>query len=111
MASRRVNKVILVGYLRKDPSVRFLPNGEPVADIVVATLDRWRDPSGQRKQRAKSHHVVCFRGLARIAGGFMRKGSKVYIAGSLRFRKWPREGIDQYTTEIVADEMQILDQS
>ena len=111
MASRGVNKVILVGNLGNDPESRFLPSGGAVTNITVATSETWKDKqSGQPQERTEWHRVVFFNRLAEIANEYLRKGSKVYLEGSLRTRKWQdKSGQDRYTTEIVAGEMQMLD--
>jgi len=110
MASRGVNKVILVGNLGQDPEVRYMPNGNAVANITVATSESWKDQQGQMQERTEWHRVVLFRRLAEIAGEYLRKGSKVYLEGKLQTRKWQdQSGQDRYTTEIVANEMQMLD--
>ena len=111
MATRGVNKVILVGNLGKDPEVRHLPNGNAVASFSLATSESWKDKdSGEKQERTEWHRVVCFNRLGEIVGQYVRKGSKLYIEGSLRTRKWQdQQGQDRYTTEIVASEMQMLD--
>ncbi|MFM2476083.1 single-stranded DNA-binding protein [Celerinatantimonas sp. MCCC 1A17872] len=110
MSSRGVNKVILVGNLGQDPEVRYMPNGNAVANVTVATSENWKDQQGQQQERTEWHRVVMFRRLAEIAGEYLRKGSKVYIEGKLQTRKWQdQQGQDRYTTEIVANEMQMLD--
>ena len=110
MASRGVNKVILVGNLGQDPEVRYMPNGNAVANITVATSETWKDQQGQQQERTEWHRVVMFRRLAEIAGEYLRKGSKVYLEGKLQTRKWQdNNGQDRYTTEVVAEEMQMLD--
>lgn len=111
MASRGVNKVILVGNLGQDPETRFMPSGGAVTNISVATSEQWKDKNtGQPQERTEWHRVVFFNRLAEIAGEYLKKGSKVYIEGSLRTRKWQgQDGQDRYTTEIVASEMQMLD--
>jgi len=111
MASRGVNKVILVGNLGNDPESRFLPSGGAVTNITVATSETWKDKqSGQPQERTEWHRIVFFNRLAEIANEYLRKGSKVYLEGSLRTRKWQdKSGQDRYTTEIVASEMQMLD--
>lgn len=105
-----VNKVILVGNLGKDPEVRYMPSGEAVTNVTVATTDTWKDKnSGEKKESTEWHRVVFFRKLAEIAGQYLKKGSQVYIEGSLKTRKWQdKDGQDRYTTEIVADTMQML---
>ncbi len=109
--ARGVNKVILIGNLGKDPEVRYMPSGGAVANVTVATSDSWKDKqTGERQERTEWHNVVFFNRLAEIVGEYLRKGSKVYIEGSLRTRKWQdKNGMDRYTTEIVASEMQMLD--
>nr|WP_010132166.1 single-stranded DNA-binding protein [Microbulbifer agarilyticus] len=112
MASRGVNKVILVGNLGGDPETRYMPSGGAVTNVTVATSETWKDKqSGQQQERTEWHRVVFFNRLAEIAGEYLRKGSKVYLEGSLRTRKWQdkNSGQDRYTTEIVASEMQMLD--
>ncbi|WP_318369661.1 single-stranded DNA-binding protein SSB1 [Enterobacter sp.] len=102
MASRGVNKVILVGNLGQDPEVRYMPNGGAVANITLATSESWRDKNtGETKEQTEWHRVVLFGKLAEIAGEYLRKGSQVYIEGSLRTRKWTdQSGQERYTTEI-----------
>ncbi|MBM3204357.1 single-stranded DNA-binding protein [Candidatus Woesearchaeota archaeon] len=111
MASRGINKVILVGNLGADPEVRYMPNGEAVTNIRIATSETWKDQqTGQQQERTEWHTVVFFRKLAEIAGQYLRKGGKVYVEGSLRTRKWQdKNGVERYTTEIVANDMQMLD--
>jgi single-strand DNA-binding protein len=105
-----VNKVILVGNLGKDPEMRYMPNGDAVANITLGTTDTWKDKTtGDKKEATEWHRIVCFRKLAEIAGQYLKKGSEVYVEGSLKTRKWQdKEGQDRYTTEIVADTMQML---
>ncbi|MBU3005079.1 single-stranded DNA-binding protein [Paraglaciecola arctica] len=104
MASKGVNKVILVGNLGKDPEVRYTPNGKAVANLTLATSESWKDQSGQMQEKTEWHRVSMFGKLAEIAGEYLRKGSQVYIEGKLQTRKWQnKEGQDQYTTEIVLD--------
>lgn len=111
MASRGVNKVILIGNIGQDPEVRYTPGGSAITNISVATSETWKDKqTNQPQERTEWHRVVFFNRLAEIAGEYLRKGSKVYIEGSLRTRKWQdQQGQDRYTTEIVANEMQMLD--
>lgn len=108
--ARGVNKVILVGNLGKDPESRYLASGTPVSNITIATSEGWKDKqSNEMKERTEWHNVVFFGKLAEIAGEYLKKGSQVYVEGSLRTRKWQdRDGNDRYTTEIVASEMQML---
>jgi single-strand DNA-binding protein len=109
--ARGVNKVILVGNLGGDPEVRYMPNGNAVTNVTIATSESWKDKqTGQQQERTEWHRVVFFNRLAEIAGEYMRKGGKVYVEGALRTRKWQdQSGADRYTTEIVASEMQLLD--
>ena len=109
--ARGVNKVILIGNVGGDPEVRYLPNGNAVANVTLATSDSWKDKqTGQMQERTEWHRVVFFNRLSEIAAEYLRKGSKVYVEGSLRTRKWQdQSGQDRYSTEIVAQEMQMLD--
>jgi single-strand DNA-binding protein len=109
--ARGINKVILVGNLGKDPEQKSMPNGNAVTNITVATSESWKDKqTGQQQERTEWHRIVFFNGLAEVAGQYLNKGSKVYIEGALRTRKWQDQtGNDRYTTEIVASEMQMLD--
>jgi len=108
--ARGINKVILVGNLGADPETRYMPSGKPVTNIRIATSEGWTDKqSGDKQERTEWHAVVLFEKLAEISAEYLRKGSQVYIEGSLRTRKWQdKEGKDRYTTEIVAREMQML---
>jgi single-strand DNA-binding protein len=104
-----VNKVILVGNLGRDPEVRYMPDGGAVTNISVATTDVWKDKGGEKQERTEWHRVVFFSKLAEIAGEYLKKGSQIYVEGRLQTRKWQdKEGQDRYTTEIVADRMQML---
>ncbi|WP_192459545.1 single-stranded DNA-binding protein [Musicola keenii] len=105
MASRGVNKVILLGHLGQDPEVRYMPNGGAVANITLATSESWRDKqTGEQKEKTEWHRVVLFGKLAEVAGEYLRKGSQVYIEGQLQTRKWQdQSGQDRYTTEIVVN--------
>jgi single-strand DNA-binding protein len=109
--ARGINKVILIGNLGKDPETRYLPSGGAVTNVTLATSESWQDKtSGEKKEKTEWHNVVFFNKLGEIAGQYLKKGSKVYVEGSLRTRKWQdKEGQDRYTTEIVANEMQMLD--
>ena len=111
MASRGVNKVILIGNLGADPEARYTAGGTAVTNIRLATSDSWRDKqTGDMQERTEWHRVVFFARLAEIAGEYLRKGSKVYVEGRLQTRKWQgQDGQDRYTTEIVGNEMQMLD--
>ena len=105
-----VNKVIIVGNLGKDPEMRSFPNGDQIANVTIATTDKWKDKQTGEAKEATEWHRVAFGGrLAEIVGQYLRKGSQVYVEGSLRTRKWTnKDGVDQYTTEIRADQMQML---
>jgi len=110
--TRGINKVILIGNLGNDPETRYMPSGGAVTNISVATSESWKDKqTGQQQERTEWHRVVFFNRLAEIAGEYLRKGSKVYIEGSLRTSKWQdkQSGQDRYSTEIIASEMQMLD--
>ncbi|SEP06330.1 single-stranded DNA-binding protein [Aquisalimonas asiatica] len=109
--ARGVNKVILIGNLGKDPEVRYSPSGAAVTNMTVATTDNWKDKqTGERQEKTEWHRVVFFGKLAEIAGEYLRKGAKVYIEGRLQTRKWQgQDGQDRYTTEIVGNDMQMLD--
>ena len=111
MAQRGINKVILVGNLGQDPETRFTQDSKAITNCSIATSESWKDKqTGQQQERTEWHRIVFFNRLGEIAGEYLKKGSKVYIEGSLRTRKWQnKEGQDQYTTEIVANEMQMLD--
>ena len=105
-----VNKVILVGNLGRDPEVRYTPEGSAICNVSIATTSNWKDKaSGERREETEWHRVVFYNRLAEIAGEYLRKGRPVYVEGRLKTRKWQnKEGVDQYTTEIVADQMQML---
>ncbi len=109
--ARGVNKVILIGNLGADPETRYMPSGGGVTNTRVATTETWRDKqSGERQERTEWHRVVFFNKLSDIASQYLRKGSRIYVEGSIRTRKWQgQDGQDRYTTEIVASEMQMLD--
>lgn len=109
--ARGVNKVIIVGNLGADPEVRFMPSGGSVTNIRVATSDGWKDKqTGEMQERTEWHRIVFFNRLAEIASEYLRKGSKVYVEGSLRTNKWQdQNGNERYTTEIIASSMQMLD--
>jgi single-strand DNA-binding protein len=108
--ARGINKVILVGNLGNDPETRYMPSGGAVTNISVATSESWKDKqSGEQKERTEWHRVAMFNRLAEVAAEYLRKGSQVYIEGKIRTRKWQdKDGQDRYTTEVVADEMQML---
>ena len=104
-----VNKVILVGNLGKDPEVKFMPNGEAVCNFSIATTENWKDKAGEKQEKTEWHNIVMYRKLAEIAGEYLKKGSAVYLEGSLQTRKWQtKEGQDRYTTEIICTQMQML---
>jgi len=104
-----LNKVMILGNLGRDPEVRYMPNGEAVANFSIATTDSWKDKDGNKQERTEWHNIVMYRKLAEIAGEYLKKGSPVYIEGKLQTRKWQtKEGQDRYTTEIIADSMQML---
>lgn len=105
-----VNKVILIGNLGRDPETRYMPNGEAVTNITIATTETWKDKaSGEKQEKTEWHRVTFYRRLAEIAGEYLKKGSQVYVEGRLETRKWQdKEGKDRYTTEIIADRMQML---
>ena len=111
MAKSGVNKVILIGNLGQDPEVRYMPSGGAVTNVSIATTESWKDKnSGQMQDKTEWHRVVFFNRLAEIVGEYLRKGSKVYVEGRLQTRKWQdQSGQDKYTTEIIANEMQMLD--
>jgi len=105
-----VNKVIIVGNLGRDPETRYMPNGEAVTNIAVATTESWKDKStGEKKEVTEWHRITFYRKLAEIAGQYLKKGSQVYVEGRLQTRKWTdKENVERYTTEIIADTMQML---
>ncbi len=103
-----VNKVILVGNLGRDPEVRYMPNGDAVCNFSIATTDNWKDKSGVRQEKTEWHNIVMYRRLAEIAGEYLKKGRPVYIEGSLQTRKWEKDGVTRYSTEIIANQMQML---
>lgn len=108
--ARSVNKVTLIGNLGNDPEMKALPSGNQVANLSIATTDSWRDRnSGEMQERTEWHRVVCFERLAEICGQYLRKGSRIYIEGSLRTRSWEQDGQKRYTTEIIGREMMMLD--
>jgi len=109
--ARGINKVILIGNLGADPEVRYMPQGGAVANLTVATSESWTDKAtNERKEQTEWHRVVIYQRLAEIAGEYLRKGSKVYLEGRLKTRKWQdQQGVERYTTEIIASELQMLD--
>jgi single-strand DNA-binding protein len=106
-----VNKVILIGNCGQDPDVRYMPNGNAVANVTLATSESWKDKNtGETQERTEWHRVVFFRRLAEVVGEYVKKGSKIYVEGKLQTRKWQdQSGQDRYMTEIIADQMQMLD--
>lgn len=109
MASRGVNKVILVGNLGNDPEVRYMPNGNAVANLSLATSESWKDQQGQMQERTEWHRLTMYRRLAEVAGEYLKKGSQIYVEGKLQTRKWQdQSGQERYTTEIIVDQMQML---
>lgn len=109
--ARGINKVILIGNTGNDPDVRYMPNGNAVATISLATTEGWKDKqTGEKQERTEWHRVVCYSRLGEIVKEYVRKGNKLYIEGSLRTRKWQdQQGVERYTTEIIASEIQMLD--
>ena len=104
-----VNKVILIGNLGRDPETRFMPSGDAICNISIATTDTWKDKNGEKQEKTEWHRVAFFGKLAEIAGEYLKKGSQVYVEGRLQTRKWQdKDGQDKYTTEIVANAMQML---
>jgi single-strand DNA-binding protein len=104
-----VNKAIILGNLGKDPETRYMPNGEAVTNLTIATTESWKDKSGAKQEKTEWHNIVAYRKLAEIIGEYVKKGSSIYIEGRIQTRKWQdKEGKDRYTTEIIADSMQML---
>ena len=111
MAKRGVNKVILVGNLGQDPEVRYMASGEAACNFTIATSESWKDKqTGEKKEKTEWHKLACFGKLAEICGEYLKQGSKIYIEGRLQTRKWQnQQGQDQYTTEVIFNDMQMLD--
>lgn len=110
MASRGVNKAVILGNVGNDPSIRYMPNGKAVANFTAATSESWKDQQGQQQERVEWHRLVAYDKLAEIIGEYLKKGSKVYVEGRLQTREWQdQQGQKRYTTEIVINEMQMLD--
>ena len=108
--ARGINKVILVGNVGNDPEVRHMPNGNAVANITLATSETWKDKNtGEQQEQTEWHRVVFFNRLGEIVEQYVKKGSKIYVEGRLQTRSWEQDGVKRYTTEIVANEMQMLD--
>ncbi len=104
-----VNKVILVGNLGRDPETRYMPEGGAVTNFSIATTEQWKDKSGEKQEKTEWHRITTYQRLAEIAGEYLKKGSQVYIEGRLQTRKWnDKDGVEKYTTEIIADRMQML---
>ena len=104
-----VNKAILIRHLGKDPEVRYMPNGEAVANVTLATSETWKDKTGEKQEKTEWHNIVFFKRLAEIAGQYLKKGSLIYVEGRITTEKWrTKEGQDRYTTKIVANEMKML---
>lgn len=104
-----VNKAILIGNLGKDPEIRYMPNGDQVTKISIATTENWKDKNGEKHEKTEWHRVTFYRKLAEIAGEYLKKGQSVYIEGRLETRKWTdKDGIERYTTEIIASDMKML---
>lgn len=110
MSSRGVNKVVIIGNCGGDPEMKQMPNGNAVANVTIATSESWKDKNtGQQTEHTEWHKVVFFNRLAEIVGQYVKKGSKIYIEGKLKTRSWEQDGVKRYTTEVVANEMQMLD--
>lgn len=104
-----VNKVILVGNIGKDPETRYLPNGDVITNITVATSESWKDKNGSKQEKTEWHKVVFFKKLAEVAGQYLKKGSQVYVEGRIETKKWiDKDGSDRYSTEIIASDMKML---
>lgn len=104
-----LNKVMLIGNLGRDPEIRYMPSGDAMANLNLATTDTWKDKTGEKQERTEWHRIVMFGKQAEIAGEYLKKGSQVYIEGRLQTRKWTdKSNVERYTTEIVADRMQML---
>jgi single-strand DNA-binding protein len=110
VASRGINKVILVGNVGQDPETRYMPNGGAVTNLSIATSETWKDKSnGEQQERTEWHRVVFYQRLAEIVAEYVKKGSKLYVEGRLQTRSWEQDGVKRYATEIIANEMQMLD--
>jgi single-strand DNA-binding protein len=104
-----VNKVILIGNLGKDPETRYMPNGDAVTNITLATTENWKDKNGEKQEKTEWHRVTFYRKLAEIAGEYLKKGRPVYVEGRLETRKWTdKAGVERYTTDIIANDMKML---
>jgi single-strand DNA-binding protein len=110
MAARGVNKVIILGNVGKDPETRYMPNGNAVTNLSIATSEKWTDKnSGNEQEKTEWHRVVFYGRLAEVVDEYVKKGAKIYIEGKLQTRKWEQDGVDRYATEIIAHELQMLD--
>lgn len=110
MSSKGINRVILIGNVGKDPETKYMPNGDAVTNLTLATSESWKDKNtGEQKEVTEWHRVTFYRKLAEVVAQYVKKGSKLYIEGSLRTRSWEQDGIKKYSTEIIASEMQMLD--
>ena len=110
MASRGINKVILVGNVGQDPETRYMPNGNAVTNISLATSETWKDKNtGEQQERTEWHRVTFYQRLAEIVAEYVKKGSKLYVEGRLQTRSWEQDGVKRYATDIIANEMQMLD--
>ena len=110
MASRGINKVILVGNVGGDPETRYMPNGNAVTNITMATSETWKDKNtGEQQERTEWHRITFYQRLAEIVAEYVRKGSKLYVEGRLQTRSWEQDGVKRYATDIIANEMQMLD--
>jgi len=103
-----VNKVIILGNLGRDPEIRYLPNGEAVANFSIATTENWKDKAGIKQEKTEWHNIVLYRKLAELAGEYLKKGRQVYIEGKLQTRKWEKDGVTRYSTEIIGEQMQFI---
>jgi single-strand DNA-binding protein len=103
-----VNKVILIGRLGKDPEIKYMTNGEAVTNVAIATSENWKDKAGEKQEKTEWHNLVFYRKLAEIAGEYLKKGAQVYVEGKLQTRKWEKDGVTRYTTEIIVSEMTML---
>ena len=103
-----VNKAIIIGNITRDIETRYMPNGEAVANFSIATSESWKDKGGVKQEKTEFHNIVAYRKLAEIIGQYMKKGSPIYIEGSLQTRKWEKDGVTRYSTEIIANQMQML---
>lgn len=110
--AKGVNKAILIGHLGADPQVRYMPNGDAVANVNLATNETWKDRNtGQTMERTEWHRLVFYRGLAQVVGQYLKKGAQIYVEGRLRTRQWEKDGVKHYTTEVIVDDMQMLDRN